>query len=84
MHPNTRSVVGVTSLGMLSNMTITETIEKNGRIDNDFDHKRAKVELGRLARIIATGCCASSGCAQKLSDAISDYERRTMDSPFST
>lgn len=61
-------------------MNITDKIKKNKKLDNDFDYNRAKVELKRLNMIYSTGCCAVAFDAQKLSNAIDEYEKRTMDS----
>lgn len=62
------------------NITITEKIKKHKTLDNDFDYQRAKVELSRLQKIYSTGCCAVTFDAQRLSNAIREYEKRTMDS----
>ena len=58
--------------------TITAKLLRTGRIDNDFDYRRAKLELSRIAKRIRAGCCASHEKAQKLSNLIAEYEERTM------
>jgi hypothetical protein len=60
-------------------MTIYETLKKDRRINNDFDYKRAKVELQSLAKTY--NICHGIGHAQKLqlfADAVNEYEQRTM------
>ena len=59
-------------------MNIYETLKKDRKINNDFDYKRAKVEFQRLAK---TYRACGTGPVDKLqlySDAISEYEQRTM------
>ena len=63
-------------------MMIYETLKANPKINNDFDYKRAKVELSRLSKIIATGCCADAAKAQLFADSVSEYETRTMTPTF--
>ena len=63
-------------------MNIHETLKANPVINNDFDYKRAKIELSRLSKIIDSGCCASMGKAQMLSNSISEFEKRTMNPIF--
>ena len=58
---------------------IREKLRTEKVIGNDFDYTRAKVELKRLAGIYATGCCSVASDAQMLSDAVDEYEKRTMD-----
>ena len=57
-------------------MTIYETLNKKGEIDNSQDYEEAKQELSRLQKIYSLGGCAVAGDAQRLSNAISDYMRK--------
>ena len=61
-------------------MTIYEALNENPKITNDFDETRAKVELSRLHKIYSLGGCAVAFDAQRLSNALSEYERRTRSS----
>ena len=61
-------------------MTIYETLNKNPKITNDDDETRAKVELSRLNKIYSLGGCAVAGDAQRLSNALGEYKRRTRNS----
>jgi len=61
-------------------MTIYEALNENPKITNDFDETRAKVELSRLQKIYSLGGCAVAFGAQRLSNALSEYERRTRSS----
>lgn len=63
-------------------MNIHETLKANPIINNDFDYKRAKIELSRISKIIASGCCASTEKAQMFSGSISEFEKRTMNPIF--
>ena len=63
-------------------MMIYDTLKDNPKINNDFDYKRAKIELSRLSKIIATGCCADSAKAQLFADSVREFEERTMSPTF--
>ena len=59
-------------------MTIYETLKKDRKINNDFDYKRAKVELQKLAKTYNVCGNGPVDKMQLFSDSISEYEQLTM------